>query len=200
MCLIPALTALLVQQGVTASGGSVVKNPPANAGDMGLNPESGRSSGEGNGSPLQDSCLGNPMDRGVWWGYGPWCGKRVGHDLATKTTAKLLHDTDQTKFKMTSFPSQQSIGHDIPAFQTLLASWAWTEDKPFSEALTGSLHVSHASTPPHTPPFPDPSPAGLTLLWGIWVGSAGQFLQSRGIKLLPDGIQQLVQGNFNRIL
>ena len=39
MCLIPALTALLVQQGITASGGSVVKNPPANAGDTGLNPE-----------------------------------------------------------------------------------------------------------------------------------------------------------------
>ena len=48
----------------------VVKNPPANAGDirdsgsiLGL----GRSSGEGNGNPLQYSCLGNPMDRGAWW-------------------------------------------------------------------------------------------------------------------------------------
>ena len=41
-------------------------------------------SGEGNGNPLQDSCVGNPMDRGAWWGYGPWGHKRVGHDLATK--------------------------------------------------------------------------------------------------------------------
>ena len=48
-------------------GGSVVKNPPTNAGDMGLIPESGRSPGEGNGKPLQYSCLGNPMDRGNWW-------------------------------------------------------------------------------------------------------------------------------------
>ena len=46
--------------------GSLVKNPPANAGDMGSIPWSGRSSGEGNGSPLQYSCLGNSMDRGAW--------------------------------------------------------------------------------------------------------------------------------------
>ena len=48
----------------------VVKNPPANAGDqrdVGSNPGSGRSPGEGNGNPLQYSCLENPMDRGAWW-------------------------------------------------------------------------------------------------------------------------------------
>ena len=48
------------------SGGSVVKNPPANARDTGSIPGSGRSPGEGNGDPLQYSCLGNPMDRGTW--------------------------------------------------------------------------------------------------------------------------------------
>ena len=47
------------------SGGSVVKNLPANAGDMGLIPGSGRSPGEGNDNPLQYPCLGNPMDRGA---------------------------------------------------------------------------------------------------------------------------------------
>ena len=47
--------------------GSVVKNPPANAGDMGLILGSERSIGEGNGNPLQYSCLENPMDRGAWW-------------------------------------------------------------------------------------------------------------------------------------
>ena len=45
----------------------MVKNLPANAEDAGSVPESGRSSGEGNGNPLQHSCLGNPMDRGAWW-------------------------------------------------------------------------------------------------------------------------------------
>ena len=48
-------------------GGSVVKNLPANAGDIGSVPGSGRSPGGGNGNPLQYSYLGNPMDRGTWW-------------------------------------------------------------------------------------------------------------------------------------
>jgi len=46
--------------------GSVVKNPPANAGDAGSIPGSGRSPEGGNGYPLQYSCLENPMDRGAW--------------------------------------------------------------------------------------------------------------------------------------
>ena len=47
----------------------VVKNLPANAGNLGdaiLIPGSGRCPGEGNGNPLQYSCLKNPMDRGAW--------------------------------------------------------------------------------------------------------------------------------------
>ena len=42
------------------------KYPPANAGDAGCISGSGGSPGEGNGNPLQYSCLGNPMDRGTW--------------------------------------------------------------------------------------------------------------------------------------
>ena len=45
----------------------MLKNLPANAGDVDLIPGLGRSSEEGNGNPLQYSCLGNPMDRRVWW-------------------------------------------------------------------------------------------------------------------------------------
>ena len=44
----------------------VVKNMPANAGDMGLAPESARSPVVGNGYPFQYSCLENHMDRGAW--------------------------------------------------------------------------------------------------------------------------------------
>ena len=44
---------------------SAVKNPPANAGDLGSVPGLGRSSGGGKSNPLQYSCLGNPMDRGA---------------------------------------------------------------------------------------------------------------------------------------
>ena len=49
------------------SGDSMVKNAPANAGDLGSIPWFGRSLGEGNGNPLQYACLENPMDRGAWW-------------------------------------------------------------------------------------------------------------------------------------
>ena len=45
----------------------LVKNPPANAGDVSLIPWLTRSPGEGNDNPLQYSCLGNSMDRGAWW-------------------------------------------------------------------------------------------------------------------------------------
>ena len=47
-------------------GGSEVKVSAWNAGDQGLIPGSGRSPGEGNGDPLQYSCLENPMGGGVW--------------------------------------------------------------------------------------------------------------------------------------
>jgi len=47
-------------------GGSVVKTPPANAGNTGSIPESGRSPGGGKGNTLHSSFLRNPMDRGAW--------------------------------------------------------------------------------------------------------------------------------------
>ena len=45
----------------------MVKNSPANVGDMGSVPQLGRFPGEGNGSQLQYSYLGNPADKGAWW-------------------------------------------------------------------------------------------------------------------------------------
>ena len=49
-------------------GGSDGEESAHNPGDLGSIPGSGRSSGEGNGYPLQDSCLENSMERGDWWG------------------------------------------------------------------------------------------------------------------------------------
>ena len=49
------------------SGGSDRKESTCNVGDLGLIPGWGRSPGGGHGSPLQHSCLENPMDRGAWW-------------------------------------------------------------------------------------------------------------------------------------
>jgi len=59
-------------------------SPPANAGHVGSIPGSGRSPREGNGNPLQCSCLGNPMDRGAWWATVHGVTERVEHDLVTK--------------------------------------------------------------------------------------------------------------------
>ena len=55
---------MFVQEGI---GGSDGKASAYNAGDPGSIPGSGRSPGEGNGNPLQYSCLENPMDGGAWW-------------------------------------------------------------------------------------------------------------------------------------
>ena len=52
-----------------------VKRLAYNAGDLGLTPGSGRSSGEGNGNPLQYSCLENPKDRRAWWATVHWVAK-----------------------------------------------------------------------------------------------------------------------------
>ena len=51
----------------TASDCSVVKNSPANAGNLVSVPRLGRSPGGGHGNPIQYSCLDNPMDREAWW-------------------------------------------------------------------------------------------------------------------------------------
>ena len=62
---------------------SVGEESTYNAGDWGSIPELGRSPGEGNGNPLQYSCLGNPMDRGAWPAVVHGVA-RIRHDLATK--------------------------------------------------------------------------------------------------------------------
>ena len=62
---------------------SVGEESACNAGDLGSIPGSGRSPGEGNGNPLQYSCLENPMDRGAWQATVHRV-TRVGHNLATK--------------------------------------------------------------------------------------------------------------------
>ena len=66
-------------------GGSVVKNPPANAGvigDAGSIPQLGRSPGEGNGYPLQYACLEISMNRGAW--------QATVHDIAESDTPERL--------------------------------------------------------------------------------------------------------------
>ena len=71
-------------------GGTVVKNPPANSGDVGPIPGSGRSPGEGNGNPLQYSCLENPHEQRSLMGCSPWGSQRTIHNWASEHTARII--------------------------------------------------------------------------------------------------------------
>ena len=66
----------------------MVKNLPANAGDLSSIPGSGKFAGEGNGNPFQYSCLENPMDRGAWWA--------TVHGMAKSWTQLNMHTHTHT--------------------------------------------------------------------------------------------------------
>ena len=68
-------------------GGSVVRNPPANARDGSSIPGLGRSPGVGYGNPLQDSCLENPMDRGAW--------RAIARGVTKDTTCQLNNNNNK---------------------------------------------------------------------------------------------------------
>ena len=71
-------------------GGSDDKESTCNVGDLGLIPGSGRSSGEGNGNPLQDSCLENPHGLRSLAGYSPWGCKESDMTELLSTAHKVL--------------------------------------------------------------------------------------------------------------
>ena len=85
---------LFAQDYTGSPGGSEVKASACNAGDLGSIPWSGRSPGEGNGNPLQYSCLENPMDGGAWWAIVPWVAKsqtRLSNFTLTHTSSPGLN-------------------------------------------------------------------------------------------------------------
>ena len=97
-------------------GGSVVKNPPANAGnarDLGLIPGLGRSPGEGNGYPLQYSCLETPMDRGK--------GQTTVHGVAKSQTQLSTHACPFTEEQLRPSPERPC---DLPKVAQLLSGVA----------------------------------------------------------------------------
>ena len=78
----------------------MVKNPPANAGDVGSIPGLGRSPGGENGNPLRYSCLEHPMDRRVWWA--------TVHGVAKNQTLLSIHTQDiLTKYFLISGGTSQ---------------------------------------------------------------------------------------------
>ena len=98
-------------------GGSVVKNLPAKAGDLGLIPDLGRSPGEGNGNPLQYSCLADPMDKRAW-GLQFMGSQWVRHNLATK-------QQQETKYAVPKLNHPRDFFfHSI--FKNLVGNWERT--------------------------------------------------------------------------
>ena len=110
MCVyIYILHASLTDSGMGFPGGSVVKNLPANTGDSSLVSGLERSSGEGNGNPLQYSCLGNPRDGGAWWA----------------TVHRVTKESDSTKqpqlgFTVFAFSFRLSLQTELMANRTLI--------------------------------------------------------------------------------
>ena len=82
-------------------GGSVIKNPPANAENAGLVPRSGRSPGEGNDNPLQYPCLGNPMDRGSW----------RAHEVAKESDTTQQPNNNCHEKRLTTWSLSRSTDH-----------------------------------------------------------------------------------------
>ena len=81
----------------------MVKNPPSNAGDPGLIPVSGRAHGEGNSSPLQCSCLGDPMNSGAW--------RVAAHGFAKESD--IIEQLNNS--------NMSSVGHSHPAEKVILS-------------------------------------------------------------------------------
>ena len=78
-------------------GGSAKKNPSANARDAGSIPGSGRSPREGDGNPLQYSCLGNSMDRGAWWAIVHGGLKESDMTWQLNSNRQVLHCVDMVQ-------------------------------------------------------------------------------------------------------
>ena len=106
----------------------------ANAGDLGLIPGLGRSSGGGHGNPLQDSCLENPMDRGAWW-----------------ATVHVLTKS-QTRLKWLSMHAcgSHSLSKSVEVIRTAFGTLESSGEgghTPAPKHLSPSAHLSFCSQP-----------------------------------------------------
>ena len=88
---------MLIMLMIGPPGGSVVENPPFPKQETGSIPVLGRCPREGNGNPLQYSCLENPTDRGAWQATVHGVTERVRHDLLTKQQQKMFMVKWQTR-------------------------------------------------------------------------------------------------------
>ena len=118
--------------------GSMVKNPPFNAGDAWDShsiPGSGRCPGEGNGNPLQYSYLGNPMDRGAWWTTVHGDTKsQIGLSTCTEPQSKCFDFFGTTMLSFTKMLLKtkwwQGSEESACFFLGLASNWTWNRSVP----------------------------------------------------------------------
>ena len=112
----------------------MVKNPPASAGDMGSIPGSGKFPGEGNGNPLQCSCLGNPTDRGAW--------RAVVHGVTKSHSRAAERQQQQVLLHVVGSIGTKASGTNCPsAFITPLLCKVVSISLPFLEKEQSGLNL-----------------------------------------------------------
>ena len=146
----------------------MVKNPPANAGDVrdtGSIPGLGRSPGEGNGNSLQYSCLGNSMDRGALWAivHGVpesdtterlnnnnvflehrWELSPVRHALMASLVAQMVKDLPvMQETRVRSLGQEDPLEKEMATHSSILASRISWAEEPCRLQSMGSRRVRH---------------------------------------------------------
>ena len=125
-------------------GGSGSKESAHNAGVLGSIPRLGRSPAEGNGYPLQYSCLENSMDRGPG-GLQSAASQGVRHDWVTNTfttyTTYKQYYTTYVFIFLTNFPLWQSLGLSTFLQMALFPSFLWLNNTPLYICVTSSLSI-----------------------------------------------------------
>ena len=123
--------------------GSKVKDPSANVGDAGSIPRSGRSPGKENGNPLQCSCLGNLMGRGVWWATIPGV-TQSWTELSDETTTSAWISPQDTCLVLLTL---HFLGHsytrvnfllllqNLPLCHRIRRSWYWKTTSYINQTL-----------------------------------------------------------------
>ena len=135
-------------------GCSEVKVSAGNTGDPGLIPGSGRSTGEGNGNPLQDSCLENPMDREAWWATVHGVAK--SRTRLSNFTSLLTFFLPPTYFLPPSLsPFLPSLPFSLPS-SSLVPLWA---SGPHLYRFCPFLFTVQATLPPSLPSPTPPHPS-----------------------------------------
>ena len=166
---------------------SVSKESTCNARDLGSVPGFGRSSGEGNGNPLQYSCLENPMDRGAWQATVHEVA-RVRHDLATKPSPPPPPLASQIMLKILQARLQQYVNHEILDVQAGFRKGRGTRDQITHNAGSQKMQGNSGETS---------TSASLTMLKSltVWITTnCGKFLKRRGYQTtLPASWETWVQ-------